>query len=65
MLIRKNDAHSPSRRAFLKGAATTTATFVLGTFVPFGRFALAEGEAAAPPRSPRPWLVRRSGVRRL
>ncbi|WP_374652752.1 molybdopterin cofactor-binding domain-containing protein [Dongia sp.] len=37
-----------SRRAFLKGAATATATFMLGTFVPFGRFAAAEGEAAAP-----------------
>lgn len=51
MLIAKKDRLSTSRRGFLKGAATTTATFVLGTFVPFGRFALAEGEAAAPPKA--------------
>ncbi|WP_374381633.1 molybdopterin cofactor-binding domain-containing protein [Dongia sp.] len=50
MLIRQQDKTSTSRRAFLKGAAKTTTAFVLGTFVPFGRFALAEGEAAAPPK---------------
>jgi isoquinoline 1-oxidoreductase beta subunit len=49
-MLKMHAETTTSRRAFLKGAAATSATFVLGTFVPFGRFALAEGEAAAPPK---------------
>jgi isoquinoline 1-oxidoreductase beta subunit len=45
--LRQADMPS-SRRSFLKGAVATAGTFVLGSFVPFGRFAAAEGEAAAP-----------------
>ena len=47
MNLRQADMPS-SRRSFLKGAVATAGTFVLGSFVPFGRFAAAEGEAAAP-----------------
>ena len=48
MLIQKSQTIAPSRRSFLKGAALSTSVFVLGSFVPLGRFAAAEGEAAAP-----------------
>ena len=48
MLIQNSQAIAPSRRSFLKGAGLSTSVFVLGSFVPFGRFAAAEGEAAAP-----------------